>query len=78
MAKKMTKSEAIAYGQKIHNECAAAKAEMREFEAGMMLNQGYSPAEIENFFAVRAVERNIALGLGTSHRVRRVQYPCCL
>ena len=74
--KKMTKAEAIAFGQKIHRDCATAKAEMREFETEMMTRQGYSTAEIERFFAVRAVERNIALGLGTSHRVRRIQYPC--
>lgn len=72
MAKKMTKAEAIAYGRQIHNECAKAANEMRQFETQMMINQGYTTAEIENFFAVRAVKRNINLGLGTSRRCRFV------
>ena len=72
----MTKAEAIAFGKRVHNEAVLAAAEVKNFETEAMLRQGYTPQEIGNFFAVRAVERNIALGLGKSHRVRRIQYPC--
>ena len=71
----MTKAEARDFGNRIHNNFLAARAERIEMENEMMARQGYSPQEIANVRKANEINEQIAAGHGEQHRTYKPQ-PC--